>query len=112
MVRPKRNNSNAAKKRLAPRIKHGITVRENSAYNMINKNHITIPRPGWNVSLNMTKAPLQIKSDTKYKPITIRKKPTMQNTYTIPKSVNPVLRRHGLKQDFNEGITINLTSYL
>ena len=46
IVRPKRNNSNAAKKRLAPRIKHGITVRENSAYNMINKNHITIPRPG------------------------------------------------------------------
>ena len=46
MVRPKRNNSNASMKRLAPRIKHGITFEANNTHKMTDKTHRTIARAG------------------------------------------------------------------
>ena len=79
MVRPKSNNSNAVKKRLAPRRKRGVTITRIVRYKVTGKSDRTIPRaiqrPELNVEKNQTIPPIKPANDTKGTPSIIRKKP-------------------------------------
>ena len=93
MVRPKRNNSNASKKRL--RIEE-----TNVVYKMADKDDRAIaetnPRPTLIVGKNQMniKAPIDTGESNR-----IRKRPTRQNTSSIPRSVYFMMRSHILKMN-------------
>ena len=79
MVRPKSNNSNASKKRLAPRIKHGKTFITNAKHKVTDKNDRAMPReipmPELNVEKNQIMPLIKTQIETKGTPNRIRKKP-------------------------------------